>query len=201
MQLDALNLRAKSELPLFQGWTSATPEIERARALLASWDAVQSRDSAAAAIYSAWRAGATADERDLSRAPDARKAVLEPGLARGLDRLRAAQGADASGWRWGRSNTQPFAHALLSAFNLPTIERRGGTGTVAAGGATYREILDVADWDRSIATNVPGQSGQPGSPFYDNLLPLFAEDTYFPLSFSRPAVDRTAAKTMTLKRQ
>jgi penicillin amidase len=201
MQLDALNLRAKSELPLFQGWTSATPEIERARALLASWDAVQSRDSAAAAIYSAWRAGATADERDLSRAPDARKAVLEPGLARGLDRLRAAQGADPSGWRWGRSNTQPFAHALLSAFNLPTIERRGGTGTVAAGGATYREILDVADWDRSIATNVPGQSGQPGSPFYDNLLPLFAEDTYFPLSFSRPAVDRTAAKTMTLKRQ
>ena len=46
MQLDALNLRAKSELPLFQGWTSATPEIERARAMLASWEAVQSRDSA-----------------------------------------------------------------------------------------------------------------------------------------------------------
>src|SRR6185436_1378285 len=31
MQLDALNLRAQSELPLFKGWTSATPNVERAR--------------------------------------------------------------------------------------------------------------------------------------------------------------------------
>ena len=76
----------------------------------------------------------------------------------------------------------------MPAFDLPTVERPGGAGTVAADGASYREILDVADWDRSIVTNVPGQSAQPGSPFFGNLLKLWADDTYFPLVYSRARV-------------
>ena len=36
-----------------------------------------------------------------------------------------------------------------------------------------------------MATNVPGQSGQPGSPFYGNLLPLWERGEYFPLAYSR----------------
>ena len=96
-------------------------------------------------------------------------------------------------------HTRTFPHSLVAAFNLPTIERRGGTGTVAADGATYREILDVADWDRSIVTNVPGQSGQPESPFYGNLLPMFADDVYFPLAYSKARVEKETAHRMTIK--
>jgi penicillin amidase len=79
------------------------------------------------------------------------------------------------------------------------VERSGGAGTVAADGASYREILDVADWDRSLVTNVPGQSGQPGGPYYANLLPLWADNRYFPLAFSRKAVDANAARTLILR--
>ncbi len=93
-------------------------------------------------------------------------------------------------------HTRAFPHPFVAAFDLPTVERPGGAGTVAADGASYREILDVADWDRSIVTNVPGQSAQPESPFYRNLLPLWADDTYFPLVYSRPRVDREAAHTL-----
>ena len=96
-------------------------------------------------------------------------------------------------------HTRAFAHPFVAAFNLPTVERPGGAGTVAADGASYREILDVGDWDRSLVTNVPGQSGQPGSPYYDNLLALWAENRYFPLSFSRKAVESQAAHTLTLR--
>ena len=46
---------------------------------------------------------------------------------------------------------------------------------------------------------VPGQSGQPESPFYGNLLPLWASDNYFPLVFSRSRVNEAATHTMTLK--
>jgi penicillin G amidase len=92
-----------------------------------------------------------------------------------------------------------FQHPFVPAFNLATVERPGGAGTVAADGASYREILDVADWDRSIATNVPGQSGQPGSAFYGNLLPLWADNRYFPLAFSRKAVDANTAHRLTLQ--
>jgi len=96
-------------------------------------------------------------------------------------------------------HARAFTHPLARAFDLPAVERGGEAGTVAADGATYREILDVSDWDRSLATNTPGQSGQPGSPFYGNLLPLWAENRYFPLVFSRDAVDRHAKHRLLLK--
>lgn len=110
------------------------------------------------------------------------------------------QGPDWSAWRWGRTHTRNFPHMLLPAFNLPTMERSGGAGSLAADGASYREVLDVADWDRSIVANVPGQSGQPGSPFYDNLWKMWAEDVYFPLVYSRARVEREATAKLVLRR-
>jgi penicillin G amidase len=68
-------------------------------------------------------------------------------------------------------------------------------------GASYREIFDLADWDRSLAVNVPGQSGQsgqPGSPHYDDLLPLWREGRYFQLAYSRKAVDAVTTDVLEL---
>ena len=199
MQLDSVHLRAVSEIPLFKGWTSANADVERARALVAEWNGALARDSAAAAIYSTWRADSTPQERDAARPAADRKAALEAGLLRAIGQLRSSQGQDWSQWRWGRMHTRAFPHPLVPAYSLATVERPGGTGTVAADGASYREVLDVADWDRSIVTNVPGQSAQPGSPFYGNLLKLWAEDTYFPLAYSRPRVDAETAHRLVLR--
>jgi len=199
MQLDAVHLRARSELPLFRNWTARAPDVERARQMLASWDAVLAKDSAAAALYTVWRAASTAQERDASRPIAERQPALEASLTRAIAQLSNTQGADWSSWRWGRMHMRAFPHPFLNLFDLPAVERPGGTGSVAADGATYREILDVADWDRSIVTNVPGQSGQPGSAFYDNLLAMWASDTYFPLVFSRDRVNGAASHTMTLR--
>ena len=66
-------------------------------------------------------------------------------------------------------------------------------------GATYRHLLDLADWDRGLATSAPGQSGQPGSPHYADLLPLWARGEYFPLVFSRAAC-LTSVTTPTTRR-
>ncbi|HXT68988.1 MAG TPA: penicillin acylase family protein [Vicinamibacterales bacterium] len=199
MQGDTLHLRAVSEIPLFKGWTSANAEVERARALIAQWDGRLDRTSAAAAVYTTWRGLSSAQERDAARSAADRKAQHEASLTRAIADMKTAQGQDWAAWRWGRMHTRAFPHPLLSAFDLPTVERPGGAGSVAADGASYREVLDVADWDRSIVTNVPGQSGQPGSPFYGSLLKLWADDTYFPLAFSRARVDAAKAHTLTLK--
>ena len=199
MQLDALMLSAQPMLPLFSGWTASQPPVERARQMVAGWDGVLARDSAAAAIYSTWRTISTPQERDSARPLANRQPLHEASLGRAIEQLTTSQGADWASWRWGRMHTRTFPHPLVSAFNLPTIERRGGSGTVAADGATYREILDVSNWDLSIVTNVPGQSGQPESPFYGNLLPMFADDVYFPLVFSKERVEKEAAHRMTLK--
>jgi penicillin amidase len=65
-------------------------------------------------------------------------------------------------------------------------------------GATYRQVLDLADWDRGKATSAPGQSGQPGSPHYGDLLPLWAEGQYFPLAFSRQQVEQVTEQRLYL---
>jgi len=66
-------------------------------------------------------------------------------------------------------------------------------------GASYRQIYDLGDWDRSVAINVPGQSGQLGSKHYDDLLPLWSSGQYFPLRHSRFAVDAVTEDVLILQ--
>ena len=54
------------------------------------------------------------------------------------------------------------------------------------------------DLDASIATNAPGQSGQPFSPFYRNLSESYGRAEYFPLTYSRAAVERVTAHRLVL---
>ena len=56
-------------------------------------------------------------------------------------------------------------------------------------GANYREVLDVNDWDRSVMTNVPGESGVPGNPHYGDLIKDWADGRYHQMPFSRKAVE------------
>jgi penicillin G amidase len=89
-------------------------------------------------------------------------------------------------------------HMFVPEFDLPPLERGGGFGTVNASGANFRRILDLSDLDRSVGTNAPGQSAQPGSPFYDNLTPFLGSGEYFPLLFSREAVEEGASHRLVL---
>ena len=200
MQGDAVSLRAVSEVPLFRGWTSTNPEVERARSILEKWDGALARDSAAAAIHSAWRGASSTQERETARPAAERKPQHEASLAKAIEQLKASQGADMSTWRWGRMHTRPFPHSLVPNFDLPTVERPGGTGSLAADGASYREVMDVSNWDQSIVTNVPGQSAQFGSPFYGNLLKLWTDDVYFPLVYTKGRVDKATAHKLVLKK-
>ncbi|MGH9841439.1 MAG: penicillin acylase family protein [Blastocatellia bacterium] len=143
--------------------------------------------------------------RDLAMLKSLEEAVAE---------TRKLLGDDASQWRWGRLHVAPFTHALATMaqrralFDLPAPERGGdgntvnntsGTGFRQGHGASFREILDVSDWDRSVATSVPGQSGQPGSKHYSDLLPLWAEGKYFPLLYSKQRIEASAMNRLTLE--
>ena len=65
-------------------------------------------------------------------------------------------------------------------------------------GASFRIIADTGDWDRSVGTNTPGQSGDPDSPHYRDLFEPWAEGRYFPVFFSRPKVESVAEAKITL---
>ena len=108
------------------------------------------------------------------------------------------RGADSLYLTWGAVHTARFRHPLSAKYDLPAASRSGDANTVNAtgganfaqtAGASFREVIDLADFDRSIVTNVPGQSADPRSPHYADLLPLWANDQFFPLVFSRARVE------------
>lgn len=125
--------------------------------------------------------------------------ALLAALSDAASQLRTmSAGGDSSMLRWGTVHTARFRHPLSAQFDLPAASRSGDGNTVNAtggsaftqtAGASFREVIDLADFDRSIVTNVPGQSADPRSPHYADLLPLWANDQYFPLVYSRARVE------------
>jgi acyl-homoserine lactone acylase PvdQ len=78
------------------------------------------------------------------------------------------------------------------------VERRGGNGAGRRWCELPRDHRRF-ELDRSITVNTPGQSGQPGSPYYGSFLPIWENDEYVPMSFSRELVDSNAEHRLTLQ--
>ncbi|HZS85564.1 MAG TPA: penicillin acylase family protein [Stellaceae bacterium] len=130
--------------------------------------------------------------RDPARpADEGCTARLQQSLSRALDELVRAHGADMTAWRWGAAHVATFAHPLFSRIPVlrdvlaVAIPAGGGSDTVNRGGmfiadpehpfrdvhgSGLRMLLDFSDLDRSRFMVVPGQSGNPFSPHYADLL-------------------------------
>jgi len=50
-----------------------------------------------------------------------------------------------------------------------------------------------------VGLNSPGQSGNPYSPHYEDLFPLWAEGKYFPLFFSRGKIESVTEEILNLQ--
>ena len=59
-------------------------------------------------------------------------------------------------------------------------------------------VGDLNDWDQSLASIVPGQSGMIGSPHYDDQMGNWLGVGYHPLYYSRSRVESEAAHLLTL---
>jgi len=144
-----------------------------------------------------------------------RDEMVRTTLAAAAARVKMLLGEDPSQWTWGKLHTVTFEHPLASlspahaaALNLGPVPRPGDVHTPnntrhddnfrQVHGASYRQLFDLSDWDRGLATSTPGQSGQPGSPHYSDLLPLWAEGKYFPLAYSRSKVEEVTKHRLRL---
>lgn len=170
--------------------------------------------AAAREVVPAWPA--TRVIGTLASLPEGRDALLLDALASARRRLEALQGNDPAKWSWGALHEVYFRHpfdAMPGAaplFDRGPFPRSGDANVVQAttpdpktfeqvSGASYREVFDLSDWDRSLAVNVPGQSGQPTSPHYDDLLPLWRAGQFFQLAYTRGAVDAATTDTLELE--
>ena len=138
---------------------------------------------------------------------DGRDALMHRSLASAWAFCQKRLGPVTSCWAWGALHHGYFEHAVgrLNAatrrsWDAGSYPLGGSVSTVmntayrasdfrATFGATVRLVMDVGEWDNSVAINAPGQSGDPGSPHYADLAQRWSRGRYVPLLFSRSAVD------------
>ena len=142
-----------------------------------------------------------------------RTALLTQAFQRGVESLTQKLGPDMTQWQYGQAKLKHtyLEHALgkwvdkktQKLLNLGPLPRGGNAYTPGStgsdyqqrSGASFRMIVNTGDWDATIATNGPGQSGNPASPFYNNLFEPWTQDRYFPLYFDRSKIEAVTVHT------
>jgi penicillin amidase len=127
-------------------------------------------------------------------------------------------GPDAKKWQWGRLHHSLPEHPLLRTvgaslrdkLRVGPFPKSGGPFTPnqsgyrsndfrQTGGPSFRVVMDVGNWDASQAVNYPGQSGDPDDPHYRDLAPLWLRGEYFPLLYTRTAIEKHTLQRIVLK--
>jgi penicillin G amidase len=136
----------------------------------------------------------------------ARDSMLIRSLDEAVTDMTKRFGANPDSWAWGQNSYHhaTITHPLSAAVDATTrakldvgpAPRGGDANTVGAtgggdnqtAGASFRMIVDLSDWDIAVGINTPGQSGNPDDPHYRDLFPLWANDRYFGVPFSKDRV-------------
>jgi penicillin amidase len=211
---------AARALAMLKDWDATMAPDSPAAALFGVWFYRHLQPALAAAL--APRSAELIDTLDHFAVLDSLKYPVGQGavaatLPAAYAETRQLLGADPEQWRWGDLHQIRFRHPLLdladgelrTAMTYPAYPR-GGTGNTTnntgfspedfnvRSGASFRMVVDVGRWDDAEMTNAPGQSGDPRSEFYANLLQGWADDSGFPLLYSDEAIDANKALEITL---
>ncbi len=127
-------------------------------------------------------------------------------------------GADSSKWQWGKLHFALQEHPLANAtddttramLNVGPFPKNGSRTTLNVSGyypdtwqqisgPSFRMVVDVGQWDNSRAINSPGQSGDPDNPHYRDLAPMWLKGEYFPMLYTRKAVEAATVTRFDLK--
>ena len=130
--------------------------------------------------------------------------------------LRRAYGPEPSSWAWGNIRPLTLQHplgrvkALAPIFNRGPFPWGGDGNTISqAGGApasviapvvaSLRVVVPVGDWESARFVLPGGQSGNPFSKHYDDMLPLWQQGGGVPIAWSAESVSRAAVEMLELR--
>ena len=143
---------------------------------------------------------------------------LADALATAVRDLKARFGPSPSAWAWGRVRPLTLEHPLGRLKLLAPVFNRGpfawgGNGDTISAAATtplrplgnptviasLRFAVEAGDWDGARFVLPGGQSGNPFSPHYDDLLPFWRRGEGVPIAWSEQAVAEAAMSTLRLE--
>ncbi len=143
-------------------------------------------------------------------------AVLERALGKTVAWLRAKLGKDPAKWSWGRLNKMVYPHAMAlkkpldKVFNVGNLPIGGDKNTVCQIGSppgefsekswapSYRQIVDLSDFSKSLVIIPPGQSGNLASPHYQDMFPMWHKGEYATMLWTREQVEAHAEAKLLL---
>src|SRR3954465_9941177 len=185
-------------------WNLHSEVIENVLTHYSEWCAISTFSGVGASFRGSSQSGEGRgrDEQALIPAgtqPNGCDALLSATLDSGLAGLRETYGPDMATWQWGRAHIARFPNAVFSRIPVlrdwidVAISTGGGSDTVNRGSMTIRDeehpyehrhgaglriITDLADPASSRMIAVPGQSGNPLSPHFSNLLRRWRDFDY-----------------------
>jgi penicillin G amidase len=153
-------------------------------------------------------------------------AIIAQALEEGWAMTEEMLGDDPTAWRWDGLHISHTRHVPLGEFTeedgydveeinelfnrqigvpggLDSVSNqrwdpRNGNFELSGAIVSMRMIVDFSDLDNSRFINELGQSGDPNSPHYDDMSPLWATGQYLPHGFTPSAVDALTVRTVTL---
>jgi penicillin amidase len=117
-----------------------------------------------------------------------RKAIIHIAFERTVADLTEAHGPYGEAWELGRARGTNINHLLsVKGLGRTGLFTGGGSGIVNASkkdhGPSWRMIVELGDSIRAQAIYPGGQSGNPGSVFYDNAVNGWARGEYYDVHF------------------
>jgi penicillin amidase len=223
MQQDVTSVPVRRFQTILRAWRPSANSAEGAAvAQMLAWDGRLRVDSREALIYEVWMQKLAealfADGLSARVSIDAvLSALAESPQPRTLDNALSAALADLEkrfpdrDWKWGRLHQIVFRHPSGNReWDRGPFARPGDASTVNAAsgarfqqtnGASYRQIIDLSNWDRSVMTNVPGESGDPTSRHYDDLIESWMYGVYHQMAYTRDAVERNTVERYLIRRK
>jgi len=146
-----------------------------------------------------------------------RDRLIGAALTAAIGDLEERLGPDMNDWRWGRLHRVHFRHTIANA--VPALDELLSAGPFEVGGgddtvnrgvlhpaegfadgaiASYRQIIDLSDFDSSESVITTGISGNPASEHYADQAKMWATGAYHPMPFSRAAVERASKGKLVL---
>ncbi len=138
-------------------------------------------------------------------------------FARAVAQLRRQAGESSESWIWGRARPLILVHPMGSqpplgrVFNCGPIAFGGDASTIAAapvdpadplgnpiGVPNLRVVIDVGQWESSRWVLAGGQSGNPMSPHYTDMLPAWQRGEGVSIAWSPERVRASARSTLRL---
>lgn len=134
--------------------------------------------------------------------------------------LTEAKGSRMSNWQWGDLHTATFQSLPLGQSGISLIEELVNRGPFPSDGGnnivnatswdteapahitwlpSMRMIVDLSDLAASQSIHTTGQSGHPGHPHYEDMIPLWLNGEYHPMLWHAADIEANAAETLTLQ--